>query len=111
MASRGIVLDKLSLRCERACASIWDARAREMMQATLCRRSRPCWHSLSTASAHATYLRPDGSGKAAIAKPKAMFGPVAATALGTTADLSRTYLRGTVQAFRQRLAEPWHLRE
>jgi putative DNA primase/helicase len=25
---------------------------------------------------HATYLRPDGSGKAAIANPKAMFGPV-----------------------------------
>jgi hypothetical protein len=25
---------------------------------------------------HATYLRPDGSGKAAIANPKAMFGPI-----------------------------------
>jgi phage/plasmid primase-like uncharacterized protein len=31
---------------------------------------------------HATYLRPDGSGKADIAKPKAIFGPVGAVRLG-----------------------------
>jgi Toprim domain len=58
------------LRCARTCAITWDARAREMMQATLCRRSRPCWRSLSTASAGQWRSMPPISALTAPARPQ-----------------------------------------
>jgi putative DNA primase/helicase len=86
LLSRGLALDELAaevsttLRYHSGCLRPRDEAGKfaPPLPAMLALVER---HERGPVAIHATYLRADGSGKAAIAKPKAMFGPVGGAAV------------------------------